>query len=60
MWDGGSIRMPASGAYTVDMENLERNGRRPTVEVLYDPNLWLQGRDAQLERAVQELLKRLS
>jgi hypothetical protein len=30
------------------------------VEVLYDPNLWLQGRDAQLERAVQELLKRLS
>ncbi len=60
MWDGGSIRMPASGAYTVDMENLERNGRRPTVEVLYDPNLWLQGRDAQLERAVQELLKRLN
>jgi len=55
LWDGGQIRMPGSGAYTVDMENLERNGRRPTVEVLYDPNAWNRGKDPQLDAAVDVL-----
>jgi hypothetical protein len=39
----------------VDMENLERNGRRPTVEVLYDPNAWNRGKDPQLDAAVDVL-----
>ena len=59
MWDGGSIRMPASGAYTVDGENLENNGRRADVDVRWDQNAWLDGRDVQLEAAVRELMKRI-
>ncbi len=59
LFDGGAIRMPASGAYTVGMENLEGNGREPMFSVPWDPNLWMSGRDSQLERAVQELVKAL-
>lgn len=60
LWDGGSIRLPASGAYTVDMVNLERDGRRPDFDVPFDPVAWMtQGRDTQLEKAVAELMKKL-
>jgi C-terminal processing protease CtpA/Prc len=58
LWDGGSIRMPASGAYTITMENLERNGRKPDLPVIWDPNAYLNGRDVVLETAVKELLKK--
>jgi tricorn protease len=58
LWDGGSIRMPAFGAFTLDGENLERNGRKPTFNVLWDPNVYLRGSDAQLEATVRELMKR--
>ncbi|MBL8086850.1 MAG: PD40 domain-containing protein [Chthonomonas sp.] len=58
LWDGGSIRMPAWGAYTIDGENLERNGRRADINVLWDPNAALEGRDVQLEAAVRALLKK--
>ncbi len=57
LWDGGFIRMPSIGAYAVNGENLENNGRRPDFTVWFDPNAWAQGRDLQLEKAVQELLK---
>lgn len=59
LWDGGSIRMPSIGAYAVNGENLENNGRKPDFNVPFDPNAWSSGRDPQLEKAVQELLKRL-
>jgi tricorn protease len=59
LWDGGQIRMPGSGAYGVSGENLEQNGRKPDVEVLFDPQAWVNGRDMQLERAVTELMKTL-
>lgn len=57
LWDGGFIRMPSIGAYAVNGENLENNGRRPDFNVPFDPNTWTKGRDVQLEKAVQELLK---
>lgn len=57
LWDGGTIRMPSIGAYTVDGENLENNGRRPDIPVPFEPNAWSAGRDPQLERAVRELLR---
>ncbi|HRF58349.1 MAG TPA: S41 family peptidase [Fimbriimonadaceae bacterium] len=57
LWDGGQIRVPAAGAFTVDGENLEGNGRRPDFNVPFDPNAWLGGRDTQLEKAVEELMK---
>jgi len=59
LWDGGMVRMPIRGAYTLDGENLEGHGRRPDVVVPFDPNTWQSGRDVQLERAVETLLKRL-
>lgn len=59
LWDGGMIRMPSIGAYSVDGENLENNGRKPDFNVPFDPDAWTQGRDPQTEKAVQELLKRL-
>lgn len=57
LWDGGSIRMPAIGAYAVNGDNLENDGRKPDHTVWYDPNAWGEGRDLQIERAVTELLK---
>ncbi len=59
LWDGGSIRMPGSGAYAIDGENLEGQGRKPDIAVPFDADLWDQGRDAQLERLVEEMLKRI-
>ncbi|MBS1707133.1 MAG: PD40 domain-containing protein [Armatimonadetes bacterium] len=59
LWDGGGIRMPAIGVYAMDGENLEHNGRRPDFEVPFDPNAWAVGRDPQLEKAVEVMLKRI-
>lgn len=59
LWDGGQIRMPAAGAFAVDGENLENNGRKPDIRVLWDPNAALEGRDVQLEAAVRELMKKI-
>lgn len=58
-WDGGSVRLPAAGAYTLEGEDLERSGRNPDYFVSYDPNAFLQGRDLQLEKAVEVLLGNL-
>lgn len=57
LWDGGMIRMPEIGSFAVNGEDLENNGRRPDFNVWFDPDAWLAGRDVQLEKAVQELLK---
>jgi tricorn protease len=35
--DGGSIRLPSSGVYTADGEDMELRGRQPDVLVPYDP-----------------------
>lgn len=60
LMDGGTITAPRialwsfEGAYEV-----ENQGVAPDIEVEVDPALWRQGRDAQLERAVQVLLQEL-
>ncbi len=59
LWDGGAIRLPSRGAYTIEGENLEGNGRKADVPVPYDPNAWQGGHDIQLEAAVSELMKRI-
>jgi tricorn protease len=56
-WDGGSIRIPASGAYAITGENLEGKGRNPDILVNFDVNAWLSGHDTQLEKAVQALME---
>ncbi|MGE0001993.1 MAG: S41 family peptidase [Fimbriimonadaceae bacterium] len=59
LWDGGFIRLPASGAYAIDGEDLEGNGRMPDIRVDFDPAAWNQGKDPQLEATVKALLKSL-
>lgn len=55
LWDGGSVGIPALGAYSVTGENLEGTGRMPDYRMPYDPN----GPDRQLERAVSVLLGKI-
>ena len=57
--DGGSIRTPASGVYTAAGEDLELHGRIPDIIVPYDPMAIKEGRDPQLEKAVQALMSKL-
>lgn len=59
LWDGGGVQIPFIGVYAMNGESLEGNGRRVDVDVRYDPNLWLEGRDKQLEVAVRELLRKI-
>jgi Tol biopolymer transport system component len=57
--DGTFCRRPSWGAFTVDMENLEGNGRKPDIAVFNTLADWNAGRDMQLERAVTEMLTEL-
>ena len=57
--DGSSMRMPGSGWYKMDGTNMEGTGAIPDIIVENNLNDLLQNKDAQLERAVKELLKEL-
>jgi tricorn protease len=57
--DGGILRTPSIGVYTANGENLEGKGRRPDVVVPYDPIAIRDGRDPQLDRALQLLVPKL-
>ncbi len=57
--DGSRIRRPSWGAYTVDMEDTDIYPRQPDLFVDRLPNDYMNGRDPQLERAVEELLKQI-
>ncbi|BDU78345.1 S41 family peptidase [Mesoterricola sediminis] len=54
--DGGNITVPTFGIYSTAGEWLiEGHGVDPDIEVMDDPALMAQGRDPQLERALQEV-----
>jgi len=57
--DGSFFRKPSWGAYTLEGENLENNGRRPDHHVPNTYNDWMDGRDPQLRKAVDLLLEGL-
>jgi len=63
--DGSQFRMPMEGWYTIDKQNLEQAGHRgiegvaPDIYVETNPDDVRAGKDAQLERAVRELLKEI-
>jgi tricorn protease len=62
LMDGGFVAAPSSGIYnplTGEWE-VENNGVSPDVEVEQDPALVRQGRDPQLEKAVQVVLEELA
>jgi len=59
--DGGRMVAPRGGFYDVNGEwAVEGEGISPDIEVIMDPEQVLQGRDPQLETAVQEALNQLS
>ncbi|MCP4568787.1 MAG: hypothetical protein GY841_14515 [FCB group bacterium] len=57
--DGSRIRRPSWGAFTVDMEDTDIKRRYPDIMVENLPDDFINGRDPQLVRAVEELLKEL-
>jgi tricorn protease len=59
LMDGSSIRTPGSGLWNVNGTNLENYGVPPDVYVDNTPEDILQGRDAQLEKAVEVLKEEL-
>jgi tricorn protease len=60
LMDGGSIRAPNGAVYGLNGEwEVENVGVAPDIEVEYDPSLWRQGRDPQLEKAVEYLMAEL-
>ncbi|MEL6672590.1 MAG: PDZ domain-containing protein [Bacteroidota bacterium] len=58
--DGGRMVAPRGGFFDVDGEwAVEGEGVAPDIEVIQDPKAVMEGRDPQLERAVQEALNML-
>ena len=59
--DGGAVNAPDDALYDPVRGTwpIEGYGTPPDIEVEMDPFLWRQGRDAQLERAIEEILKDL-
>ncbi|MGQ0702332.1 MAG: S41 family peptidase [Gemmatimonadales bacterium] len=59
--DGSTVRTPQVGVYLADEKqtNMENYGVQPDILVVHRPEDELAGRDPQLERAVQELLKKI-
>jgi tricorn protease len=55
--DGGTITAPALAVFGPDGFIAEGEGVHPDIEVLQDSRLVTQGRDPQLERAVEEAMK---
>jgi len=56
---GYAIRIPCEGWYRVDLRNLENDGVKPDIEVPWPPDAISKGKDPQIERAVEELLKEI-
>lgn len=57
--DGTRIRRPSWGSYTIEMEDTDLRPRHPDIFVENLPDDFLNGRDPQLARAIEELLKEL-
>jgi len=58
--DGGGVTAPTFGIYSTDGRWIvEGHGVDPDIEVVDDPSLMQNGGDPQLERAIQEVMKRL-
>jgi tricorn protease len=58
--DGGNVRTPSMAFYTPEGKwEIENHGVEPDIEVEFDPPSWRAGRDPQLEKAVEWVLKEL-
>ena len=60
LMDGGNITMPSFGFYTLDGKwGVENHGTEPDIDIDNLPDEEFRGHDAQLEKAVEVLLKEL-
>jgi C-terminal processing protease CtpA/Prc len=57
--DGSNVRMPGWGCYSLDGKDLEMTGVQPDIKVINSFDDKLNGRDPQVDRAVDEILRRL-
>lgn len=57
--DGTRIRRPSTGSYTTDMKDTDLYPRQPDIYIENLPDDFINGRDPQLVKAVEELLKTL-
>lgn len=57
--DGSFYRLPSWGCYTLDGKNLEKEGVQPDITVNMNFDDRVNGRDPQLDRAIEEVMKQL-
>jgi C-terminal processing protease CtpA/Prc len=57
--DGSSVRMPAWGCYKLDGKDMEMTGVQPDILIINTFDDKLNGRDPQLDKAIEEILKQL-
>ena len=57
--DGSFVRLPSWGCYTLEGKDIEFNGVAPDIRVINTFEDKINGRDPQLDRAIDEILKDL-
>ncbi|MEP7110420.1 MAG: S41 family peptidase, partial [Ferruginibacter sp.] len=57
--DNSSVRMPSWGCFTLDGKDLEKTGVQPDITVINSFEDKMNGKDPQLDRAIEEILKQL-
>ncbi len=57
--DGSSYRLPHTGVYRLDGSPLENMGQEPDFEVDITPEQYFQGKDPQLDKAIEVLMKQV-
>ena len=55
--DGTGARMPGGGVYRKDGSPMENVGEQPDFKIGMTPEDWISGRDPQLDKAIELLLK---
>jgi tricorn protease len=57
--DGSSVRMPSWGCYSLEGKDIEMSGVQPDILIINSFEDKLNGKDPQLDRAIEEILKQL-
>jgi tricorn protease len=62
LMDGGNVSVPSVGFWDPDTGEwvAENTGIKPDIDVDLDPKAWRQGKDSQLEKAVEALMAELN
>ena len=57
--DGSTVRLPSWGCYTLDGKDIEFSGVQPDILVINTFEDNINGRDPQIDRAIEEIMKQL-